>query len=499
MNDQIRLHAWASEKERERRGRLKGAYQEPAGAAGIPGWFLSVPSWSEGLTNKQMRRRQQKLHRQEQMVEERRQKEEEEKQREEIAKNERRMQYINYHAPSSRSDEMADAVTAGLMNRKSSEKTSNSSKRTRPGEAIGVAPSVGSSLKLLSVLGDEEDVTVRNEFTEGSQSASIPLKATVTGMSTFGTAYSRYHMAPYPVQDDDADKENTGKWYFEIKLLTDGVVQVGWVDSSFGASTDEGDGVGDHEHSWGFDGARQQKWNVDNHDYGQKWKKGDIVGCGVDLREGFIWFSLNGNDLGKAFEDVCDKIDGGIFAAVSVEESESVEVNLGKGGDSDDESKGFAYAPENYQPLATAFQGFAMSDVTLENKKPRVKVEEVNSSLDASSEKEEPAKAPETTEKSNDTETVDTSTQGNEARNGNEQKPLPAPQLPAKLETVESPEELEQLDLQKLKSELYHRGLKCSGTVSQRVDRLWKVKGLSPDSIPNKLRGKNFPGPLYQK
>lgn len=47
VNDEIRLKNWLSDAERAKRDKLKGDYKEAKGEAGIEGWYLGVPSWSE--------------------------------------------------------------------------------------------------------------------------------------------------------------------------------------------------------------------------------------------------------------------------------------------------------------------------------------------------------------------------------------------------------------------------------------------------------------------
>lgn len=59
----------------------------------------------------------------------------------------------------------------------------------------------------------------------------------------------------------------------QVKLLTAGLMQIGWADHTFvegGPETD--DGVGDVKGSWAFDGVRQKKWNETGADYGDQWK-----------------------------------------------------------------------------------------------------------------------------------------------------------------------------------------------------------------------------------
>ena len=121
-----------------------------------------------------------------------------------------------------------------------------------------------------------------------------------------------------------------GRWYYEVELGTDGVVQVGWAGADFGADDGAGDGVGDDAHSWGFDGCRGRAWTAGAAEaYGgaEGWKKGDVVGCRVDVDKGEASFSVNGADLGVAFRGVA----GPLSAALSLEDGEAVRVALDRG------------------------------------------------------------------------------------------------------------------------------------------------------------------------
>ncbi|TKR86982.1 hypothetical protein L596_011471 [Steinernema carpocapsae] len=86
---------------------------------------------------------------------------------------------------------------------------------------------------------------------------------------------------------------NTGKWYFEFEVLTDGYMKIGWMDIS--APPDTKLGVDDR--SYGFDGFLGKKWHQGAETYGKEWKVGDIVGCFLDLNDRTISFSLNGELL----------------------------------------------------------------------------------------------------------------------------------------------------------------------------------------------------------
>ena len=73
-----------------------------------------------------------------------------------------------------------------------------------------------------------------------------------------------------------------GRWYYEVTLLTGGLMQLGWAGPLFQCSPIRGQGVGDHMHSWAFDGFRQKRWCVSSAPYGNQWRAGDVVGVFLD-------------------------------------------------------------------------------------------------------------------------------------------------------------------------------------------------------------------------
>lgn len=84
-----------------------------------------------------------------------------------------------------------------------------------------------------------------------------------------------------------------------------------------------GDGVGDKgadSRSWAYDGGRQRKWSYGWLSYGThvKWKAGDVVGCLLDLDNNQTSFSLNGENLGVAFDEVTATKVERIFPAASL-------------------------------------------------------------------------------------------------------------------------------------------------------------------------------------
>ena len=61
---------------------------------------------------------------------------------------------------------------------------------------------------------------------------------------------------------------------------------------------------------------------------------------------------------------------------------------------------------------------------------------------------------------------------------------------PLRLGMFNSPQELEALGLDRLKEGLEALGLKCGGTLQDRAQRLWSIRGKKPSEIPEKLKKK---------
>ncbi|KAG5178333.1 concanavalin A-like lectin/glucanase domain-containing protein, partial [Tribonema minus] len=125
-----------------------------------------------------------------------------------------------------------------------------------------------------------------------------------------------------------------GRWFYEVVVRTDGLMQVGWADREFGCDPVLGRGVGDHPHSWAYDGYRRKRWCVESAPYGGRWQAGDTVGVLLDADLLEMRFYLNGEDLGVAF--VGFQADG-IFPAASLNVGQSARFNFGQGP--------FAYPP----------------------------------------------------------------------------------------------------------------------------------------------------------
>ena len=258
-----------------------------------------------------------------------------------------------------------------------------------------------------------------------------------------------------------------GRWYYEVELGTDGVVQVGWAGADFGADDGAGDGVGDDAHSWGFDGCRGRAWTAGAAEaYGgaEGWKKGDVVGCRVDVDKGEASFSVNGADLGVAFRGVA----GPLSAALSLEDGEAVRVALDRGDLRFGPPAGYrALGDARLAPLAEDQEEAPAAAPAPASAPPRPAAAAV-----APPEPPVPAALP--------------------APHA-PPAPAPAPPPPPKkapyvkgppvaaaaldLGPFETAEALEALGLDRLKSALMAAGLKCGGTLRDRAERLLSTRG----------------------
>ena len=50
-------------------------------------------------------------------------------------------------------------------------------------------------------------------------------------------------------------------WYYELEVVTEGIMQVGWATKESKFLNHDGYGIGDDAHSVAFDGCRQLVWH----------------------------------------------------------------------------------------------------------------------------------------------------------------------------------------------------------------------------------------------
>lgn len=425
VNQEVAVQKWRDDAEaRERRRQLGVSDQEvleDETPSGIPGWYLATPSWAEGATTKSyMKRRRNTVlckHWQQARADGRAPPpraprwwgcprgrdcdyahgEEElrganltvfkKAKKDEAAQHKQQTleRYVSYERELP--DDINEAVRQGLRSRRAA-KSSKQTTKKKPQEPAS------HELVWLEPMGGDVGTAFKHGLCE------------LRGTSNFGTATTARTC-----------RVTSGKWYYEVQLVTAGVAQLGWADSSFDADSAAGDGVGDHARSWAYDGSRERKWTAgDASAFGRPWAKDDVIGCLLDLDAGTIAFSQNGDALGVAFEGVQCLHDAGFFPAISVEQSEIVLLNIG--------AQPFAFQEVGYKAVWGAL-----------------------STVESGGASQGQGQAVERTEPT-------------EVATAQEAEP-PVPYTLIKLSEYESVDALSKLGLDALKQELQHRGLKC--------------------------------------
>ncbi|KAK2705548.1 RING finger and SPRY domain-containing protein 1-like [Artemia franciscana] len=150
---------------------------------------------------------------------------------------------------------------------------------------------------------------------------------------------------------------NEGRWFYEVEVLTGGIMQIGWATLEAKFLNHDGYGTGDDENSIAFDGSRKLIWYnalPASHSL-DRWKPGDIVGCFLDLESQEIDFALNGKWTGPQ-KEFFNKPRTEVFAAVSLMAYQQAVFNFG--------DKKFSYPPDS-----KSFKTFNASAILEPNEK----------------------------------------------------------------------------------------------------------------------------------
>ncbi|XP_074646208.1 RING finger and SPRY domain-containing protein 1-like [Tubulanus polymorphus] len=122
-----------------------------------------------------------------------------------------------------------------------------------------------------------------------------------------------------------------GIWYYEVKVITNGVMQLGWATKNSKFLNYDGYGIGDDEYSIAYDGCRQVVWhNAHSEPHSHPcWKPGDILGSLLNLNNEEITFYLNGDPL-PPVKSVFQYAKSGFFSAASFMSFQQCQFNFGQ-------------------------------------------------------------------------------------------------------------------------------------------------------------------------
>ena len=475
VNDQLALQQFQAWQEKIQRGEateedmvrsLVGRGEDNGGRSGVVGWHLQLPTWTR-IPKQEGRRVQQQFRR---WQRERNEKEAARKRQREAE--ERKVQsYLD--AAKRVSEKVQQGIQAALSEGLATVAAAEEERKAKRSRLETDQPS-SAVVETPASLPPEPPaalVTLSGDVVLAQEDALWKMQ----GQSNFCTMGIILEQQEHQAK---TTKQSENRLYFEIGVESGGVIQVGWAKpKSFQPDSETGDGVGDDAHSWAFDGSRQIKLHGGGEEsgqssYGKAWNEKSVVGCLYDGCTGEIVYYLNGENLGTAFHvekksDPNETIE--LFPAISCNQGEVVALRLNE-------------SDQLYRPLHCIAVGNKMAtEVTREedvHTKDEYETAQTNNTLppDYASEKQL-ATEPKT---SLNTAVAD---EAAGASTSNE---------PIDLNAIQSCEELEQFGLERLKTALQTRGLKCGGTLQQRAVRLFSVKGIDPKDYPPKLLAKNM-------
>jgi len=546
INDEVKLRKWRDAQSRRDGGLPVDELDELRTESGIRNWHLMVPSWADGAASSNKARRKADLAMKRE-VQRWQTAEEREVQRREEAKLRQEMAVADYvrageaaAAAALDTTSKKDKVLEIMMQKK--ERKKNRKRGRDDGEEGGGEEgdvdgpqskrAFGDDSTSMAVASSDDDAgsylctlsgdVVVDDVVDKKGSNTNSGKILLQSQSEFATAAVLLGR-PLP-----ADAKGL---YYEVTIHTGGLAQIGWAyagsgnagggikaDAStdltslrlFRPNSDTGDGVGDDDASFGYDGYRGLAFHAGEEkavstaaevSSSTSWKDGDVVGCTYNVAEGTVSYSLNGKDIGVAFKvEGESKTDGGsnsadLFPAASLNQGEMVQINVGpnfsfgptvesgqvgvcemidmaeqnNGGDDDEDN-----VEAKKIPAATASVQAAAAPSSVPNGSSTFGAITPGIMLPPVAEQDKSnAPAP----PDNNTDSI-----------GKDDKDHP----PFDLDKCESLVEAKELGMDRLKEILTLMGCKCGGSVDERAARLFSLKGLKREDYPKKVRGKNF-------
>ncbi|RIB17898.1 concanavalin A-like lectin/glucanase domain-containing protein [Gigaspora rosea] len=174
----------------------------------------------------------------------------------------------------------------------------------------------------------------------------------------------------------------SGKWFYEVLLLTNGIMQIGYATKRCTFGPEEGTGIGDDHYGFAYDGCRNILWaNGISVPYGGNvpWKPGDVVGVYMDINLGCVRFFLNGKDLGMVhplnIAQFRKLAESGLHPALSFTSYQQAIVNFG--------TEKFRYPPSSlsYEKLNNHVQLSAELRDSIQKRTSRYRSISISSSL----------------------------------------------------------------------------------------------------------------------
>ncbi len=172
---------------------------------------------------------------------------------------------------------------------------------------------------------------------QGLRRSSVPPLVCMSGDGSVEIRDSTIHFhGSFPTVGQPEDAFWSGVAFYEARILSTpgrSLGQIGWATHGFEPSSRNGRGVGDDSHSWGFDGARMQKWPSEGSSrWGENWREGDVIGVAADLDSGEVWFGRNGTwdaPMGRAFQGCFSTGARSLFPALTGARGLKLRVNRG--------------------------------------------------------------------------------------------------------------------------------------------------------------------------
>ena len=539
-------------------------------ASGIPGWHLPLPSWSEVSIKKEMKQNQKLLHRyQREQQQQQQHKNTIQQQREQQLHHyidttqqwtERMEQTVS--SALQRSLHKKHPLPPPLQTLKHDHKRPKVEMNSNTAEDTPVLTST-QPLSSSSSSSSTEPLPIIPPIVTISGTATISFLPLSFSSST--SVSNTSEMLYWNIQSDSNfctigvllqqeqqldDNPNRGSgynnnYYYEVVLVTGtGDIQMGWaamtttttvatissttttttakdhhnqndedepsssLQQLFQPNSDNGDGVGDCQYSWGYDPTRHIKLHngetepYDSRDSNSDRKTsppsnnvqpGDVIGCMYHSSTGEISYTYNGQELGISYNATSSTTDKSnlmtLIPAISLNEGEQIELRLQK--------QEMKYLPNTATAVGEILLKAKLLLPNASDYENTIDKIERSRNRNEDNENNQKPRAIEATEtiKNNlinpDIPLVTDISPSNEATTPVIEKSDyedPVAYEPIDLHQYQAASELEVLGLQRLKIELTKRGLKCGGTIQERATRLFAIRDITnPNEYPSKL------------